>query len=65
MAIGGILEMVLSILVAVMPTILAVLKERSNVKKSAFDLGVSELHVADERMRVEGDQHQPSPVQPR
>jgi len=63
MAIGSIVELVLSILVAVTPTILAALKARSDVKKSAFDLGLSELHAADERMRVEDYQHESSTLQ--
>lgn len=64
MPIAEIVQLVLSIFVAVMPTILAALKERHDVKKSAFELGLRELHAADERLRVEGGQHQPSPVQP-
>lgn len=64
MGIAEIVQLILSIVVAVMLTILAVLKERSDVKKSAFDLGLSELHAADERMRVEDHQHQSSTVQP-
>lgn len=65
MPIMEIVQLILSIFVAVMPTILAMLKARSDVKKSKFDLGLSELHAADERMRVENPQHESSPVQPR
>ncbi len=64
MAIASLIEMVLSIVVAVIPTILAAMKARNDVRKSAFDLGLSELHAADDRMRMEDHEYQSSPVQP-
>lgn len=64
MAILDIVQLVLSILVTVAPTLLAAMKEKRDVKKSAFDLGLSELHAADERMRLDHREHQRDPVQP-
>jgi hypothetical protein len=64
MPILDIVQLILSIIVTVAPTFLAAMKEKRDVKKSAFDLGLTELHAADERMRLDAREHPRDPVQP-
>jgi hypothetical protein len=59
MPILDIVQLILSIIVTVAPTFLAAMKEKRDVKKSAFDLGLTE-----ERMRLDAREHPRDPVQP-
>lgn len=64
MPILDIIELVLSILLTVAPAMLAAMKEKRDVKKASFDLGLNELHAADERMRLDRREHQRDALQP-
>lgn len=57
------LGLLATIAATVLPVVLAHLKEKHNVRQSSFDLGLDQLHAADERMQLEDNQHQTSAVQ--
>ncbi|MDE2099287.1 MAG: hypothetical protein KGL39_18685 [Patescibacteria group bacterium] len=69
MGIVEIIGLFFSIVLAVAPTLLAHIveksKEHNEFKKTAFDLGLSELDAADRRMRLDVDQHHNLTLQPR
>ncbi len=61
----GIIEAVTAVfgvIVILLKLILAKTDAKQDVKKSKFDLGVSELHTANQRMRLPVDQREPPPL---